>query len=77
MLIVESLLFDNVGLYLLIGPLPLAFGCLSALGRQDLLRWQDHHGLVVCTRVGAKRFAWTRSQGRARLVTTPSTTGPT
>jgi hypothetical protein len=71
-LVGEVLVLDEAGLYRLAGPLSLAFAGVVALSRGQLVRWQERAGLVVYTRAGARHFAWTRSQARARLVVVAS-----
>jgi len=73
-LVGESVLLDEPRLYQMAGPLSLAFAGVLALTRGQLVRWQRRERLVVYTRAGVRRFAWTRSQARARLVVVPSPT---
>jgi hypothetical protein len=49
-----------------------AGGIASFAQVRDLRRWEAEHGLRVCNRVGAPRFAWTRRVVREQLVVVPT-----
>jgi hypothetical protein len=50
------------------GGILLGFAVWQVLDARDLRRWQDCSGLVLFTRAGANRMAFTRKQARGQFV---------